>query len=1587
MAHSESETTTAPGLTGQDVKGIVAEAVEQVNAEELSPPKVNGLATPDQDAGETNSRLATTTTEASAAPIRPTLVQLGSNSSQSSTPTTNASQPKRFSAVNVNKKFFKNASSSATTPVSSGSTATKATNSTSSRPSSQPTPTHSKLVTAKLTATPASSTTTGPGWSRPSSATPPVASGITTLPNAASASPSAPAASVTAQPSTAPQLPVAGKVIQPQPRSALLQTGVAPKDAIAGRPVWGNVKPVVNPAPHPDLQDQSDFPTAAEVAQVSTTTRKTKSPETKATPDAAAPPKPTRSEEADTFRGLHLDPNAHHWDEMEEDDDNFLDGVIEFGDGRQYKVEQAEDAPPISQSSTADPPANTSTAVSVSKGDRFGDDIGRSWPRSRTSPTSSVKDSTGLPASVSTSPRVTTHSLQSAQDHSRVLFNERSNRLEPYSGTRGGSQIKRGGYEASLSPTESRHSRDGQVTSPSRSHFQTGFRQGTTDTHQPSFERRPRDREPSRNTSMGPPPSPRLTREGLPPRPQPMISKDAPNDSRGRRSSTSSSHLRPLSSRESVRQLPPHLSELPAASSQRQVSPHDSRRLPSSNGARPPSPRRPSRSPAVRTTALPSATAPSLSAPDLDEARKDVMQTAAARAKQRREQEELEREQAKERARLKALGLEERMKKAAQEKEVPLSPAQTKEVLSVIEDAISGATGPDTAETSHTQPSPIIPKSHLGRPPSIRGTPRPGFQDRRVSISSNTQPSIADLEGSWRSKAPPRAQPPPAPSTTEPVKLASDSGHEDLAPKPGEDVEVIDFSDLGKLVGAKEAEIAAPVEKTNEPQSFKPKARPVASDFFDDKSAKAEEPPKGDWATWRRDRQQGQSDQKTDGPDSTSQEQPPATDHPIIPPSSSAPQLHSHRPPRSQYTEAAMSALDDAMSRIKGAIHGMQAGESQKEIHKPEPDTSSHTPAEVKPIVQKDRWVPPALRPRDDSEREGYEEGTTSCEPPLSPKALLPIISLPPRASAPHNFVHRRQLQLFFQSTPVRWDILSFDPPVEGMSRVDFSLVEVLHRRQPVGYRGKWKYRVHLPRTRGTGSYGPRVNIPSQSKPSPFAFGRASAASEVSSWRRAAEPKIEESGEASLDTTSRSPPPVTRTPLPPADGSDADPAKKDANASRFRTHAKMPEGSVVAFFRDNRVDTVNGDSKGAVSFIVNSEIDEGQKPASSSNASVVLPKTDVAEHGLLELPSYVKPAEVQPEKPQETKVPSPAIAKLEETPAVITNSSSAMQDRQSSWSRAPMNLPVKESPSRLPDPEHLKAVWSQTSVRAGLQTVNSLEGIVDDLVPFTLPEMKSEDGETPPPVASGPTRMSLHDVTRTFQTVPNANTTNSAPHKNPLSPPLTNAPVARPPAYNYPVPPPNNMRSGYPTTYSPMMSHSPTPVMYPHPMASSPVPHRMTAGNHSPLYSQPVWVPMTGTPQNPNNAMMRPMGSPYAHQMMAYPVQQQQPTGQAMYGHPPPQAPANVQSQQHQNGGQVNRNRNVPFMSPVMSPAASMYGSSPVLMQPPVMPVHQQPNHAYMPMQQPPPRGQGRPDNGHMSMMQQPPQPIHPPAHAFQRHW
>lgn len=91
---------------------------------------------------------------------------------------------------------------------------------------------------------------------------------------------------------------------------------------------------------------------------------------------------------------------------MTEEDGDFLDGVVDFGDGKQYNI--------------APTPAAQPTGGETPSGDRLGNDYDRSWPASN-----------GMqpPPPPGSSPAASP--LTSANPHGeRVLFNERHNRME-----------------------------------------------------------------------------------------------------------------------------------------------------------------------------------------------------------------------------------------------------------------------------------------------------------------------------------------------------------------------------------------------------------------------------------------------------------------------------------------------------------------------------------------------------------------------------------------------------------------------------------------------------------------------------------------------------------------------------------------------------------------------------------------------------------------------------------------------------------------------------------------------------------------------------------------------------------------------------------------------------------------------------------------------------------------------------------------------------------------------------------------------------------------------------------------------------
>ncbi|KAI0322274.1 hypothetical protein OF83DRAFT_854838 [Amylostereum chailletii] len=1529
--------------------------------------------------------------------------------------------PKKFSAVNINKKFMEKNSSTPSTSQASSSPVAPKTTGTAVKPIPPTSALHSRLVTAKLTATSQSSTTTGPGWSRPSSVTPSAA-----VSPAPSSSASNPPPSTTPAPHGPPQLPHAGKVIQPQPRSSMsLSYSVTSKDNLNGssKPVWGNIKSNAGMSTRPDGTVQNDFPTAAEVAQG----RAKRLSDSKQAVEDARPTKEAMLE-ADTFRGVHLDPNAHHWDEMEEDNDDFLGGVIEFGDGRQYQIQPTSvsqrSSPPREISSLehrSDPPhVDTAPDIPVTKEERFADDFDRRWPRSRTSP------STHVPPLVTTSPATSA----SPQELARVLFNERSNRLEPYSN----SQPRTG-------PTaEHRNGRD----VPPHHNVQLLQKAGPD---RPRNHYSPPDREQTRDRDRGD---------------ASQSTSDEHVWGRTRRQSnagqTHTDPKTPLDPNDSGRQLPPHLTTLPLPPARSSSMREPWHATPVQDDASPVSTKN-GMSPTLSRHTEPSPQSSTAPLPDVDDVRKAAMHSAAERARARRQQEEEEREKEKERARQKAVQLEEQLKaRSALSEETPLSDQSTRE-------PIASHRQPDVApQATKAQPSVRPPRSRPSFSQAVDVPENRPFMFRttsqRTQGRSSVQPAI-ETE-SWRTKAAPL--PPPSPSLLSP-RHSQPAAHPTTCPPPpnlpdvdflalgqDESLEEVDFAELGKLVGA---EVPAHPEPPP-PSQPRHNPRPVASDFFED-SFVPHEPvvipqTKSDLEmSWRRkaapplpqnlvSEQSAprvatvHADSSTDAPTSSSPK--PVATFVNVPSSPSAngsfpnthvvpssiPHLRSPRAPA--YREASMSALDDTMSRIKGAIHVMHAHDTDQEaplearVDDAKSSDVKHAGDSSAPLepTRAAKWLPPARRLQPPAQltpdavlvmtpEETFD--VTSSEPliPFTRTFKLPNVS---RGVEPLS--RKKVHDVKVTPSELRWDVLSWVPPVEGMSPRNFSLNEVLFQK-PLVVKGKVEYTVRLPRSipsmsikvRGDNEpRDPKVHLSSNSLlPKPLANIMSTAGShadDLPSWRRKPPPSIDSQGkdgashDQQLETVSRSPPPEMSSvqgPTVPLQ-TDLSPSVAQDSPSRSRPQPKMPAGASVGFYRESQAE--NSQPKASVRFIVSSELEDhlpGSSSLGSATTSSVSPAVTSPSGGSL----HLSPNETRGKVLEERGVPEKPDSK----------SSDASSDRMpltppsTTWTK---NF-LKESPSRAPDPERLKLLWSQTSEKAEVPGVNSLEGIADDLpaVPFSLQEVKSEDGSTPPPTAptgSVPMRMSLHDVTRAFQQVPPSPAPSVIHKPTPQSipsslPPTSNATANRP--SGYPLPPPGGLRQAYPGYPSPMMSHSPAPqVMYSHALAPSPAPGPMMVNGPSSQYPQPMWVPVPPPSGQTPGPVMRPLPSPYPQQYI-YPPQG---APHHVYTAPlPSSAMQHGQSQPKSGAPGPNRgpNQASSMMSPGMShanavhPQMPMYQGSPAMMHAhahvpgPIM--HGQPN--YSGSHPPGGRGDLRGPYG-MPMMHHVPASVHPPPQVAPPH-
>lgn len=1456
-------------------------------------------------------------------------------------PSSTSAPPKKFSAFNINKKFMeKNSSTPGASQIPSSSSSSKIAGTTAKSPPPSAT-LHSRLVTTKLTRLPSSSTGTGTGWTRPSSTTPSLA------PSPVSGSvPSAPPLAPAPISHGPPQLP---HVIQPKPRGAI-QVPITPKPEVlngSSKPAWRNLKQGGNiSGAGPPLGVQSEFPTAAEVAQGRLNGSQEKRQSTNS-PVASSP----ATTEADTFRGVHLDPNAHHWDEMEEDNDDFLGGVIEFGDGRQYQI-QPVDVPQSTEDSVSAAilapeapgpiPQSHSTAPRINKEDRFSEDFDRSWPRSAAL-SSNIRPRIGPSAAASTS----SNSSLSPQEASRVLFNERSNRLEPWSSNN------------RIAPPDVRPSRDAAL------HHNHNVQL----LHKQTLDR------PRRDTSSS---------QGA----------DDRRWERGRRPSNATTTHSALSagrdsSRESLRQLPPHLApmheSLPPLHTHQppHAYPPSGRQGPTRESWR--QARSPEQSPVIPSpsvlhshVASPSSPSAVVSSPqtlaatptDIELARKAAMHSAAERAKIRRQIEEEEREKERERARKKAAELEEKMK--ATEMDYTEKPDAVQEAQT---ESVSRETPADPASGRQPLFRPPSSKPSARDPESRPTAPMTRTRSQRGSQSANQPPLASSVVTSWRSNASPLS--PMAPRRLSPshspvaplIPFPSASqviGAQLLSPSNDESLEEVEFTDLGKFVGIE--------PKPEEPVALSPLSQentPAEVSYGD-----------GDQSAPTRSRSDLESSWRRKGPLPPLEEQQPVVVANVVldatsesPPSreaeadtvpaspsvrtastgmsspvkplaeGSSPSqmlvvpslLSSQRSPRTpSYREELRSTFEDTISRIKGAMQTKpQRSASEVEHHTDRATASGTSHATEQPRYG--RGASPSSRSHPLRAPHPEEPFTTATELDDDLHVGQPLRVRLPSASRVLEPLSKKELaNLKTTIPPLRWEIFSWDPPVGGTSSNNYSVNDVLFRKAPP-LKGQPRFIVKLP---PSGSYlvrrstpvTPKVHLPSKplvnkTVAGAGAFGRPRVADDYSTWRRTL-PPISDQAESvgsseGLVTRSGSSPPDTEKTNDVAPSAETEPPSSVHLSTKSRAEPRMPAGASVAFYRESN-------SGPLVNFTVSSELEDARQsdapavpPSNKEPSPAPQAFSDSVGHEIDSVNTLATPRDKAESKSSDGSSDTPL------TPPSSTG-----------WTKSL----VKESPVRQPDPEQLKLLWSQTSEKADVPVVNSLEGIADDLsVPFLLQEVKSEDGETPPPTVtngSGPSRMSLHEVTRAFQQVPPppaGSTTRKASPQSPVVQSSTSGSVRHPTftPHGQPVHPTVGGQPYQPYP-SPMLSHSPAPtMMFPHPMAQN---HMM--GGPSAQYHQPMWIHMAGPPppggQTPGG-VVRPLPSPYpAHaQYMPYPS----PTAYAASQSGPPGPPP-------PNGGRSRPAATPAGMSPSLSHARApaMYQGSPVLVHPQVM--HVQPSYA-----------------------------------------
>ncbi|GJJ09595.1 hypothetical protein Clacol_003818 [Clathrus columnatus] len=1465
-------------------------------------------------------------------------------------------QLKRFTSANVTKRFLEKTSS--TSGPSLGATAISNTNpvlgsssqrrgiSPNSRSPSFDRPVSSRLVTAKLTAVSQPSSASATGWLRPGQAT-----NTNTTPTPPSTSPQPPSHEFnTASLQTVKRRPGTS----PAPNG--ISNAIAPQN---NKLVWSRVTPASSKGSS-GLENQNDFPTAAEAVHSMQTHRKLKPGKGETEPETAAAAHRTAqrnalNETAAAFRGAHLNTNTPHWDEMSDEDSEDFDGVIEFGDGTQYKIEQKPNA--LQEPSQERPKTpSESEGLPVTKEERFGEDMGRNWPRE--SAPLSTQPAVNKPSlqlsvsqqSASESPSQTQSPHDSNSPISRVLFNERLNRLEPLSESKApyGSRQRESSFSLQTSNIQLLQKglpgADFKNKVPPR-----GFGSNTERTPwgdnaalRSSFLMKDEERawESRRRESMSSAAGSSIRdrsrgRESRwEPPPQYTIDRDRDNTSRA-------SNAPPLPSSLTRERDGNRGTQFRAPFAPTPSSKGSERDIWQSNLS--------NTSPAISARSLHSPVLEKTQTIDITDdldknaLLKDAMHLANERARRRKQEldeEEKRRAEAAERARKKAEALALAMEGKKVESQSSSKPStklisgdqtELKPEVTMVPTEIKRDSRERLVKPL-TEQSPSLPPPPSRRPTTLSPATQADSWRNKAYLKTSTAESQV-TESMETIKLDPLVPPknsviaPPIPLPAPPPPDL----HE-LSIKPDEQVEIVDFEDLGRFLGHTTQETTVSTKPT-----LKFSKRPVASDFFKDDTVEPEA--KNDGLSWRRPTVKLQSTPVMEGlrtqtvpifPVELSPEVDPLTTEPKggqSPPMSPSRRLSygdqvSHSPqispvlslrsPRiSHFKEAPMSALTDTMSRIKGALDGMQYQDTSKlPAEKPKLSSTELSRASRDDVFKPLILATPSLIP---------EEFVTRPPPPVSPRPVWNTYAIKvPKVSQQRDPLTRKQLHYFnLPYPPIRWDILLWDPPVEGMNKRDLSRDEIFHKRS---FPRNGKLRVSLPRpnyqqaeisqisledsaitsTTVVTDAGVKIKLPTG--PSTFrpaiitsplvSTERPRDLSNVPSWRRSANPltslKKEQVSQilvtnGELSTTSRSPPPDPSTPLPQFTPIQKEAPTKLNESSRAAT-VSLPSTDLkltdsfkgprepVSFHR--LPDPGSGgrtSTKPLPSFTVNSELESSISEPSEQTVKAAAPDKAPSEMDMK--PVFPPILHEAPETSLPRLIASKPGSKSSEesTTRPETPPLSTQQQASSPWGKVMAFPVVKDSPTRrVPDPEHLKAVWSQpTSLPAG-NSLNLFKGITDDLpfIPSAVQDMKSEDGETPPPTAPAPpSRLSQQEVARAFQQVPESSA--SRPSTYPHNPFLSQH--HRP---NHPMIPPAAARSGYPSSYHPhsVMGHSPSPTLIYAPSMASPVPHqRIPVSGPSPPITSGVWLPTPPpVPSQPGN-YLRPAGVLPPPPQMAYP--------------------------------------------------------------------------------------------------------------------